>query len=219
MSSKERLLEFLRYIKMGQTAFEEKVGLTRGYISKVKKAIGPEIATKIATAYPELNINWLITGEGKMLKDETVFIEHTDEIDYTRLSGSLVYNIDGTCGPVSRSLEDKAYIIGAINLPGFDRDMPVVQAKEDSMIPRINPNDYVGIQRVFGWDIIYWGKMHFVVMEDYRMFKILKKCKEDSECVILKSVNEDYDDIKVKKSDIVELYIVKKVLSLKTEVM
>ena len=154
-----------------------------------------------------------------MIKDETVFVEHIDEIDYSQLAGSLVYNIDGTCGPVSRSLEDKTFIIGAINLPGFDRDMPVVQAKEDSMIPRIHPNDYVGIQRVLGWDIIYWGKMHFVIMENYRMFKILKKCKDDPDSVILHSVNEEYEDIKVKKSDILELYIVKKVLSLKTEVM
>ena len=212
-------MKFLDYLGIGQTAFEEKVGISRSYISHNKGSIGSTITTKIAAKYPELNINWLATGEGKMLKDEAVFIEQVDEIDYSQLAGSLVYNIDGTCGPVSRSLEDKTFIIGAINLPGFDRDMPVVQAKEDSMVPRINPNDYVGIQRVYGWDIIYWGKMHFVIMENYRMFKVLKKCKDDPDSVILHSVNEEYDDIKVKKSDILELYIVKKVLSLKTEVM
>ena len=65
---KERLTEFLSYLGIGHTKFEEKVGLSRGLISKVKGNISLNSLKKITDRYPELNENWLRTGEGEMIK-------------------------------------------------------------------------------------------------------------------------------------------------------
>jgi len=67
---KERLVEFLAYLRIGQTKFEEKVGLSRGMINKIKGNISLDSLQKITNAYPELNENWLRTGEGSMLKEK-----------------------------------------------------------------------------------------------------------------------------------------------------
>ena len=100
MSSKERLLEFLKYNEMGQTAFEERVGLTRGYISKVKKDIGSSMVTKIAEIYPDLNVNWLVTGEGKMLKEKEG-IPHTE----APMNGiPHIESVEAYCGPDKGSM-------------------------------------------------------------------------------------------------------------------
>lgn len=64
---KERLLEFLAYLGMGQNAFEEAVGLSNGSISKITKGMRSDNIAKIAKRYPELNITWLVIGEGEML--------------------------------------------------------------------------------------------------------------------------------------------------------
>lgn len=64
---KERLLLFLNYLDIGQTKFEEKVGLSRGVINKIKNGIHPNSLKKIKEKYPELNTTWLLTGEGEML--------------------------------------------------------------------------------------------------------------------------------------------------------
>jgi transcriptional regulator with XRE-family HTH domain len=66
---KERLCEFLEYLGMGQTKFEEKVGLSRGFVNTLKNNLTIKTLDKIEAAYPELNINWLKTGEGEMLKN------------------------------------------------------------------------------------------------------------------------------------------------------
>jgi hypothetical protein len=66
---KERLIEFLAYLGIGQTKFEEKVGLSRGLINNIKGNISLNSLKKIEDAYPELNENWLKTGEGEMLKN------------------------------------------------------------------------------------------------------------------------------------------------------
>lgn len=68
MDTKIRLLEFLDYLNIGQTAFEKKVGIANGYISHNKGSIGSETISKISDAYPDLNLGWLITGKGEMLK-------------------------------------------------------------------------------------------------------------------------------------------------------
>jgi hypothetical protein len=65
---KERLIEFLSYLGMGQTKFEEKIGLSRGLINNIKGEISLKSLKKITDAYPELNEEWLKTGEGAMLK-------------------------------------------------------------------------------------------------------------------------------------------------------
>jgi hypothetical protein len=65
---KQRLIDFLAYLGIGQTKFEEKVGLSRGFINKIGENITLKCLKKITEAHPELNINWLKTGEGNMLK-------------------------------------------------------------------------------------------------------------------------------------------------------
>jgi hypothetical protein len=66
------LIFFLKFLKIGQNAFEEKVGISRGYISNNKGSIGTDILLKISTAYPELNLYWLIKGEGEMIQINNV---------------------------------------------------------------------------------------------------------------------------------------------------
>jgi phage repressor protein C with HTH and peptisase S24 domain len=66
---KNRLLEFLKYLGIGQTKFEEKVGLSRGLINKIGEGISSATIFKISKVYPELNPEWLISGKGGMLKE------------------------------------------------------------------------------------------------------------------------------------------------------
>lgn len=72
MTTKQRLLEFLSYKEIGQTKFEEICGLSRGLVNNIKGSISTASANKIASAFPELNTIWLLTGEGEMLKNGSV---------------------------------------------------------------------------------------------------------------------------------------------------
>lgn len=62
----DRLRLFIKSKGLGQTKFEERVGFSRGYISKVKTSIGADKLSNIVEAFPDLNLDWLITGKGKM---------------------------------------------------------------------------------------------------------------------------------------------------------
>ncbi len=76
MTINDRLSEFYEYLKKGnkltQKDLAKKLELDAGYLSKVlnnKESIGLTIIEKFINNYSELNADWLMTGEGNMLKD------------------------------------------------------------------------------------------------------------------------------------------------------
>jgi transcriptional regulator with XRE-family HTH domain len=50
----DRLKLFIKSKGLGQTKFEERVGFSRGYISKVKTSIGADKLSNIVEAFPDL---------------------------------------------------------------------------------------------------------------------------------------------------------------------
>ncbi|OAV73497.1 hypothetical protein Barb6_00164 [Bacteroidales bacterium Barb6] len=63
METKKRFVEYLKARGIGQTDFESKVGFSRGQIAQ-KNGFTASSLNKIAEYFPELNMNWLITGKG-----------------------------------------------------------------------------------------------------------------------------------------------------------
>lgn len=67
-NQKERIKEFISYIGMNNSAFEKSLNLSNGYINSMRKGLGYDKLEQISIAYPELNMGWLLTGEGEMLR-------------------------------------------------------------------------------------------------------------------------------------------------------
>ena len=66
---KERLIQFITYLKISHLKFETNVGFSRGFVANFSGNITVKSLLKIEVCYPELDILWLITGRGKMLKN------------------------------------------------------------------------------------------------------------------------------------------------------
>ena len=67
MGIKNRLYAFLEAKKLKPSAFERKCGLSNGFCSKVSDNITDGSLGLIEKAFPELNLNWLKTGDGDMI--------------------------------------------------------------------------------------------------------------------------------------------------------
>lgn len=72
MDIKDRLKAVRDYAKMGQTKFEIHTGISTGYFSRVKSSVGSDTINKILDKFPEIDANWLITGDGTMLKSNSI---------------------------------------------------------------------------------------------------------------------------------------------------
>lgn len=67
-SVKERLEEYLRSQGISKTEFGRQVGVSSAYVSAIRQSISPTVIKSIALKYPNLNIDWLLTGDGIMLR-------------------------------------------------------------------------------------------------------------------------------------------------------
>lgn len=81
MTTKDRLKEFVLYLDMGQNAFEKEVGIANGYLASKSKSISSDTIEKVLMRYPDINLKWLFTGKGSMLKSsyEKLDIDFQDE--------------------------------------------------------------------------------------------------------------------------------------------
>lgn len=127
--------------------------------------------------------------------------------------GAPVYDIDVTAGCMELSsmfTDDR--IIGYLNMPALGSVHPLVRVAGDSMAPRIRNGSYVQIRRVSLTSPIFWGSTYVVVMEDYRMIKVIRS-HPDRDKVILHSHNPEYDDMEINRADIRALYMVETVFN------
>lgn len=65
---KQRLIAFINYLGTSKNAFEKECGLSIRAISNCGKTPNSDTIKKVLLTHPELNPEWLLTGEGEMLK-------------------------------------------------------------------------------------------------------------------------------------------------------
>lgn len=71
MKSIERLFQYIEFKEIKHTRFEKEIGLSNGYLSLQRKRnadLGESIILKIIDNCLDLNLEWLLTGKGSMLK-------------------------------------------------------------------------------------------------------------------------------------------------------
>jgi len=67
MSITERIKQIIEYKSISVRKFCIEIGVSNGFLDKVKD-IGCEKVLKILKTYPDISAEWLISGEGEMLK-------------------------------------------------------------------------------------------------------------------------------------------------------
>lgn len=90
MELKNRLIQFIQYKQMTIKAFEERCEMSNGYISSMRKGLGVNKLNNVLTQFPELNREWLLYGEGTMLRtDATSESREEAEMEATDLVREL----------------------------------------------------------------------------------------------------------------------------------
>lgn len=66
-SIKERIVEFTKAKQITVRDFERRAELSNGYVNSMRKGLGTGKLENVLTAFPDLNRDWLLYGEGPML--------------------------------------------------------------------------------------------------------------------------------------------------------
>lgn len=202
---KERLTEYLRKKRITQMEFTRSIDVSPTYIGAMRKGISAAKLRTIMERYPDLNRDWLLYGEGEMLKDETKEGRKAVSSEYETLllpveayAGGLQHYIDGV------GASDCKRIVTPIS--GADFAIPI---KGDSMEPRFHAGSTLLIRRINERAFIPWGHSMVIDTENGVFVKNLypgEKNDDGEEYVIAKSLNPDYPPFTIPGSSIRGIY-------------
>lgn len=75
---KDRTIEFVKHKGITMKTFEQRCGLSSGYVTSMRKGFGSDKLNNVLIAFPELNRDWLLYGEGEMIKGNVSQTSHGD---------------------------------------------------------------------------------------------------------------------------------------------
>ena len=89
----DRLIQFIEYAGLSARQFDISIGAANGYTLRMKKnhaSIGSDVIENIIRTYPQLDVVWLITGEGRMIKENV----KSEDLDFDNLPTSRQQDIE-----------------------------------------------------------------------------------------------------------------------------
>ena len=198
---KERIIHYLKKSKITQSEFCKRVGLSSGYIGAMRKSFQPDTINKIVIEFPDLDITWLLTGEGEMLKNAVEVATSGHRIRYW-------VDVDATAGGVTQfdDMMSSQYIDLAI--PEFRDCTDAVNLYGDSMFPLYKSGSII-ILKEWKESFIDFGNVYLIITKNgNRMVKYLRK-GSDVAHVLCVSDNKEFDPFEIEIGDILRLYLVK----------
>lgn len=220
MTVKQRLIEFAKHKEKSVRAFEIKAEIGIGYINAIRKSVSPDKINSIVSHYPDLNTDWLMTGNGPMLKENLEESVKKIEKNIDALTVPLL-PISAQGGRLddfvtSVKQEDCEKLISPIQGADF-----AITVSGESMAPEYPSGSKILIKKINEKSFIEWGRCYVLDTCNGTVIKKLDAPTEpDPHCgmdyVTCISVNPNpiYKPFRVPTSDIYGIY---RVLMMLTE--
>lgn len=194
----ERLEEFIKNQCISVRSFEQTISASDGMIRRAinnKTDIQSKWLSKIADNYPQLNLNWLITGKGSMIistqnkdSNELPIAHHTDSKE-----GIPLIPINAMAGAFTEDQQIMEYECERFIIPSFKGADFLIGVKGSSMYPRYNSGDIVACKRLNLQDIFFqWNKVYVLDTDQGPLIKRIKPGTDKGHVTIV-SDNKDYE--------------------------
>lgn len=174
---KERIIHYLKESKITQSEFCKRVGLSSGYIGAMRKSFQPDTINKIVIEFPDLDITWLLTGEGEMLKNG---IAHETDNGTTIGSGRVIpyYDAEVAAGTEYGMEMMQTAPVGVIEIGGLLKDSEfAMRVYGNSMVPNYPAGCVIGL-RQYNEHFIEPGTVYVIETEENRFLKRLYYSKD-----------------------------------------
>lgn len=205
---KSRLIQFLRFKGMSHSELSRRLGVSPTYVGAMRKSLPEDKVKRLCEIFPDLNRDWLIYGEGDMLKNEEDGKLESDRRGYLvpllpveAFAGSL------QMWSQSVSLADCEKIVSPV--PGADF---AIRISGDSMEPDFVNGSVILIKKINDRAFIPWGNPMVIDTENGVLIKALYPSDKSEDYVEARSYNVKYPPIKLPTSSIYGLYRVMTVI-------
>lgn len=220
----KRIDEFIQHLGVSYNKFENIVGASRGGISaaiRTGRNIGINVIENILQEYPELNSEWLLRGNGEMLKksDEGIsepssrYLLRSDKPE--KIQRIPLYNLEASAGLVAIFEHFNENVPSDyLTIPNLPKCDGAVFVTGDSMYPLLKSGDMVIYKQIQNIEEgIFWGEMYLISIElddeEFITVKYIQKSDLGPEYIKLVSQNGHHQPMDIKKERLRALAMVK----------
>lgn len=184
-------------------AFEKSVGMSNASFSKSLKnngSIGTDKLENILSIYSDISPEWLLTGQGDMLKEEPSL-----SVSMNPQEGTPYYDVDFLGGFDLQ--ENSQAMVPALNIVAniCPRAEMWCNITGHSMEPTISHGDIIALHKCSVEDIQY-GEVYAVVLDTFRTVKILRKSSTPGMLKFVPVNKEEFDEQEFSISRILQVY-------------
>lgn len=209
---KERILKFTDTLDISKREFYKKTGISRGTLES-STGITEETLAKFIATFKELSLEWILTGEGPMLRSDLPAAHPATEPG----AGIPLIPIEAVAGlptddPVGTRFIDCAHYI----IPDF-ANLNVeymIRVSGSSMYPKYSNGDILACRRVHDVLFFQWGKIYVIDSSQGALVKRVFQDEDPDRILLVSDNREHYPPFSIPKSDIRSLSIVLGVIRL-----
>ena len=207
---KQNILLYLENKGVTPYEFYKESGVTRGILQQNNGISEDNIARFLAYA-PDVNIEWLLTSKGSMIKDGSTDIQISNDTTTSSMPttsmnpGTPYYDVD-FIGGFDEVFNSQVNIPATnIVIRGFEKASLWCNVTGHSMEPKINHGDIIALHQCTLNDIQY-GEIYAVVLDTIRTIKILRRSPNPDKLRFIPINTNDYDEQEFDKSCIINVF-------------
>lgn len=194
--------------------FAQMIGVTPSVVGNItgERNGNPsfEVLQKILNAFPEINPEWLILGNGAMLKEEQEITHLNNSATINQeFKGSPYYNVD-FIGGFDLMMNDQTINPDYyINYPPYNKEGVVwCNLTGRSMEPELSNGDIIALKPMeTPIEYLPTGEIYAIITNDYRTVKRIKMSDRDGFVRLIPS-NKEYQEQEIPVSMITKVYAV-----------
>jgi repressor LexA len=211
----DRILQLIEIEGTTMYALEKAMDLGHGYFGKKKRenaGIGEEILRKIIEFYPKISAEWLLTGNGGMLKKEKnrSYSEEAriKEPSESYRSGVPIIPFSAIAGYANgdqTALERECLRCVVEEFKGAEF---IIRLQGDSMVPEHKNGDMVACKSIAHRDLIQWGRVYILDTIDGPMCKRIFAGSTDSTFSLVSDNRENYPAFEIDRKHVRKIFSV-----------
>ena len=200
-----RLREFRDFLNKTQLDFAQQIKLDRAYLAQIEtgvKSLSHNVLTNVTNSYKSVNIDWLLNGDGTMIKGENLeIIKQEEDIPNVRF---LNIAAQAGIGVGSQIVEYSKWVF----IPGLERNgnyfALVVDGK--SMMPTLRHGDMIICEEVQNLQEDFEDNQIYVIVSRHEI--LVKRIALAKDSLLLISDNPMFEATSITFTEVVKLYAV-----------
>lgn len=209
---------------MSMRQFELAANVPIGYVKNIKYSITPEKQKKIAGAFPDLDIGWLTTGEGTMLRQPPTSIHDNNvigdnnniNVNHTPQSGETATHVKPIVPKYLASQPNTD--VYSVVMSGEHTDLQMMttippyvgfdfyyMVRQDAMQPLYNIGDVIALAHMDGENIIQGAAMVIDTNDFGFLLRRIYDRGDYYECRVIND-NSAFESQNINKDNVIRLY-------------